>query len=77
MLVCTTANPCAIPSGLGVVSALQMPVWVTLLAIGGASLLALDPVMRSAAQPVSARLLQHPETYCMPERRISKIRRNP
>jgi len=49
--ICTTANPRAIPSGLAVVSALQMPVWVILLAIGGAFLLATDQILRATALP--------------------------
>ncbi|MET0543890.1 MAG: MHYT domain-containing protein [Variovorax sp.] len=47
--ICTTATPQAIPYGFGMVSALQMPVWVTMLAVLSAVMIAVDQFVRDAA----------------------------
>lgn len=47
--VCTTRTPQAIPDGFGVISALQMPVWVMVLSIGGAMAIGIDQFVRQTA----------------------------
>jgi NO-binding membrane sensor protein with MHYT domain len=50
-LVCTTAYRGKLPRGFGVVSALQLPVLVTALALGVAALLAIHQIFRRSGAP--------------------------
>ncbi|MDM0111028.1 MHYT domain-containing protein [Variovorax sp. J22R133] len=47
--ICTTATPRAIPDGFGVISSLQMPVWVLVFAVGSAFVIAMDQFIRQSA----------------------------
>ncbi|OUM02948.1 MHYT domain-containing protein [Variovorax sp. JS1663] len=52
--ICTTANPRAIPNGFGIISALDLPVLVTLVAVGAAFIIALEQILSFAAQVAAA-----------------------
>ncbi|MCW5648119.1 MAG: histidine kinase [Ramlibacter sp.] len=49
--VCTTANRYATPTGFGVISSLDLPVLVTLLAMGMAIVLSIDQAMQRVLTP--------------------------
>lgn len=51
--ICTTTTRQAIPDGFAYLSALQLPMWVTLFAAGTAFLLALDLLLRQMNEPES------------------------
>ena len=53
--ICTTATPQAIPSGLAVVSALQLPGWVVMFTVAALFVLALDQFVRHTAESAQAK----------------------
>ncbi|WP_418120693.1 MHYT domain-containing protein [Variovorax sp. 350MFTsu5.1] len=53
--ICTTATPQAIPSGLAVVSALQLPGWVVMFTVAALFLLALDQFVRHTVESAQAK----------------------
>lgn len=53
--ICTTATPQAIPSGVAVVSALQLPGWVVMFTVAALFVLALDQFVRHTTESAQAK----------------------
>jgi NO-binding membrane sensor protein with MHYT domain len=49
--ICTTSTPQAIPDGFGVFSSLELPIWVTVLTVVSAFVLALYLGLRQLSEP--------------------------